>query len=579
MKTSSLLRRTALLALVVTTSGWVVAPAAPPSTTMRKSAVGTGGAVAAAHPLAVEAGLEMLRAGGNAVDAAAAAAFAVAVVEPFGSSIGGDGVAMIYDASSREMTGYAYRCMAPGKASRRALDARGESGWMNPFGTAVPGMVHGTVTFHAAHGRLSLQKVLEPAIRYAEEGFEIGPAIAGVITDSFEFLDRDPASAAIFLIDGLPPSPGDVLRNPDLAKSLRYISQHGIEGFYRGAIAQGIADYIQSRGGLLTREDFERYKTVTGRPLHSNYRGYDLYAPEPPFGGLASLLTINLIGASGFDPAKPMESPENLHFIAESMRLAARDRYAVSGDPAFVDVPSERLLDPAYATRRAKDILVDRALKQDEVVVGSFAGETATVDSPNDPGSTTHLSVVDGEGNAVSLTQTLGGYFGCGITVPGMGIVLNDQMKNFATSTTSPNSLQPGKRMNSTQSPTLVVKDGELVHVLGSPGNYRIVTTVALMVVRLLDYGLPVDEAINAPRLTAGRTAIVEMESRMPSASVARLRAMGHSVGVKGPMEMYFGGVHAISRDPGTGRLHAAADPRRDGAAGVLEPLTTEKAP
>jgi gamma-glutamyltranspeptidase/glutathione hydrolase len=240
-----------------------------------------------------------------------------------------------------------------------------------------------------------------------------------------------------------------------------------------------------------------------------------------------------------------------------------QDRYAVSGDPEFVEAPVAELLSAEYGERRAREILTDRALLRSEIKPGL---EPVAAGS----GSTTHLSVVDAEGNAVSLTQTLGGFFGCGTTIPGTGIVMNDQMKNFSRLDGSPNRFAPGKAMNSTQAPTIVLKDGELEFVIGSPGNYRILTTVVQMLVMRLDQKMDLAAATVAPRIAARHYGAIDVEGGWPDGVVEGLEARGHEVATHPPMDLYFGGTHAITRDPATGMLHAVADPRRDGDAGAL---------
>lgn len=556
---------TILAGLVITTSPVFALPE------YTRSAEGIGGMVAAAHPLAVEAGLEMLAKGGNAADAAAAAAFAIAVTEPFGSSIGGDGIALVYSSKEDKVRSYSYRCRAPLAATTTIFDNSKQNEWLyTSLGAAVPGMILGTLTFHEELGLLSRAEVMAPSIRYAAEGFSVGPTLSGVITDFYDLITKSETATAIYLDEGFPPEVGATLRNPDLAKALQYLSDHGAEGFYGGALGQHVVNYLQSTGGVMTLEDLTSYRMDDSEPLSITYRDYKVYSPAPPYGGVAILQGLKLYERFTPDLEEGSHGARNLHLLTEIMKITSADRYEVSGDPRFVSVPTEWLLSDAYIDRRVKDIPLEKASPPRTVNPGPVW------EMKNGVGSTTHLTVVDGQGNAVSLTQTLGGFFGCGVVVPGTGIVLNDQMKNFSSRRGSPNSLQPGKSMNSTQSPTIVTRDGELVFAVGSPGNYRILSTVFQMLVYVLDFQLPLQDALDAPRISARNTYDeLLMESRIPLETLSALRSMGHPIKLMGEFNLFFGGVHAVVRDPETNTLTGAADRRRDGIAGGLEALAS----
>ncbi len=524
------------------------------------------GMVAAAHPLAVEAGLRMMEKGGNAVDAAAAVAFAVGVAEPFGSGIGGDGIAMIYIASENKVDAFEYRCAAPMAATRNTYPESTRSEWTKGGKSfAVPGLIAGTCAFHEQYGQLSLAEVMQPAIDMAENGYAVGPALSKVISDSYDKIAANPEMVKMFLVEEFPPEVGQRLRNPMLAKTLRLIAENGPEIFYGGPIGEQFVAGTRGQGSLITLDDLKAYKARRTEALSIDYRGMKIYAPTMPMGGIGVLLNLNLIERLPLDIAAGASSPQNLHLMAEAMKLGSRDRYAVSGDPMFTKIPTEWLLSDEYSDQRAKLVNPSRALTVAEIPVGPV---------DQGPGSTTHFTIMDAKGNAVSITQTLGGYFGVGVTAPGLGIVLNDQMKNFSPSASSPNALYPGKRMNSTQSPVIVTKDGQSILAMGSPGNYRITTTVTEVLVNILDFGLPLQEALDIPRISAlYRDEILEVESGFSAETLAALAAKGHKVNKHGEMDMFFGGVHAVARDPKTGLLTGAADARRDGVSkGLAEP-------
>jgi len=539
-----------------------------------KSASAKDGMVAAAHPLAVDAGLEMLRQGGNAADAAAAAAFALTVAEPFGSSIGGDGVSLVYSKTDKRVASYAYRCQAPAAATEELFDLSKRDEWSKTIkAPAIPGMVKGTLAMHEDFGLLSREQIMAPAIRYARSGFEVEPVLAGLISDMYGPLSEREETARVFLDDFLPPETGMTLRNPDLADSLELISEHGADVMYHGELARRITSYLQENGGVPTFEDFQNYSMIESEPLMIDYKGYEVYGPPPPFGGIAILQALQLyerIDISGFPGA---HSPENIHALAEVMKLSSADRYEVAGDPRVVDVPSEWIISEEYADQRIADYNPEMAL-EDDVPAGEVWGQR------NSDGSTTHLTVVDSQGNTVVLTQTLGSFFGSTVMVPGTGIMLNNQMKNFSRREGSPNNLEPGKSMNSTQSPVIVLKDGELVLAMGSPGSYRILTTVFQFLVYTLDYGMELQEANDAPRIASRYTwHNLNMEKRIPEDVRSALEKKGHSFTVRDAYDIYFGGVHAVWRDLESGVLTGSADRRRDGVARGLEleqPATAE---
>jgi gamma-glutamyltranspeptidase/glutathione hydrolase len=427
-------------------------------------------------------------------------------------------------------------------------------------------MVMGTLAMHEDYGLLSRQEVMAPAIRFAREGFEVGPTLAGLIADMYEPLSEKEEAAKIYLEDLFPPEVGSVLRNPELAVSLELIAEGGADVMYTGPLAKKIASYLQANGGVLSAEDFASYAMIKSEPLRVKYKNYEVYSAPPPFGGIAVLEALQLYERIDTSKYPGPHSAENIHAMAEVMKLTSADRYDVAGDPRFVKMPTDWLISEEYADLRIKDFNPAKATVPDDVDPGLVWKDR------NASGSTTHLTVVDSQGNAVVLTQTLGTFFGSTIVVPGTGILLNDQMKNFSGRSSSPNKLEPRKSMNSTQAPTIVLKDNELVLAVGSPGAYRILTTVFQFLVYALDYDMRLQDANDAPRITA-RDIYDElrMESRIAEDVRKKLEAMGHVLQVQGEHDLYFGGVHAVARDPKTGMLTGSADLRRDGVAGGFE--------
>jgi len=559
--------RIIILVALALYSTMVAHPLAADDDVRAKRAIGRHGMVAAAHPLAARAGVEMLANGGNAVDAAVAVAFALAVVEPFGSSLGGDGTTLVYSAATRKIESINYRCNAPARASYETLDFSDRDSWSQTAkGAGVPGMVAGTCALHARHGRLPLATVMAPAIGYAEEGFEVTAKLAEIILDNFAVIEKHETTGEIFLDEGLPPDAGTRIRNPDLAASLRLIAAEGPEAFYSGSLAKWIDAYMTANGGLMGAADLAAYRPRIGEPVHTDYRGLRVFSAPPPFGGLAVLQNLNVISRLPLDFSHPHTDPDNIHLIAEAMKGVSRDRSRTFGDPEFVEVPTEFLLSEEYAERRSQTVAFDRAVSPREV----------RAIEPKDrdyEGNTTHLSVVDGEGNAVAITQTLGQFFGCGVMVPGTGILLNNQMRNYSGLPESPNSLEPGKRMRSTQAPVIVTHDGEVILVVGSPGNYRIITTVVEVLVNYIDYGMSLWQAVEAARFTSRHSyPTLQLEARFPEETVAALEERGHRTEIFQDYDLYFGGVHAIVRDPARHLLIGAADRRRDGVALAAEP-------
>ena len=554
---------TALLVAVLVLSLPVVA--------LAQEVVGRHGMVASADPLASLAGVEILLQGGNAVDAAVATALAIGVVEPNASGLGGEGYMVIYLADRGEAIAIDFRAAAPGAATWDAFENGPPStGW---GAVAVPGNVAGLALALERYGTMTWEQVSRPAIRLAEEGFIVTETLEGIILDTYETLLKDPELSSIYLKDGLPPMAGERLRNPNLAKTLRILAEQGPRAFYEGELAEKIVAAVRAGGGLLSLEDMKNYTAIEREPARGFYRGYEILGAPPPVGGgvgvINALQQLEHFDLSAGEPV----SARTIHLITQAVRRAHLDHLEYVADPAYWDVPVKGLTSREYAAMRAAEIDEFQAgplpkpgnpwefeFEEEPVPTGAYVIEH--YQSP----STTHISVVDKYGNAVALTQTLSSFFGAGVAVPDTGIILNNQMQNF-NAPGHPNELVPGKRPRTIIAPTIVLKDGKPFLVVGSPGAARIIYAMVHILTNIIDFGMGIQEAIDAPRTysyaTSNRT---EIESRIPESVREELRAMGYTrIDVRGDYDLYFGGAQAILIDPETGEMRGAADPRRAG--------------
>lgn len=543
------------------------------------------GMVVAAERHAAEAGAAMLRSGGNAIDAAVATSLALGVTEPYHSGLGGGGFLLIRLASG-EVIALDTRETAPAAATRDMFVAPGvakDASRNGPLAVATPSLLAGLALALERWGTKSLAEVMEPAIALAADGFPISLRHARVL-EAWKKMGLDarfPETAAIQLPPaGVAIAPGWKLRQPELAASMRAIAKSGPQLFFQGRIATAIAADVQRRGGILAASDLANYKPVLRQPLRGDYRGFEVLSfPPPSSGGVALIEMLNIL--EGFDLA-PLGagSSASIHRITESMKLAFADRAAYLGDPDFVAVPTEQLIAKPYAAKLRSQLLPSRLSRapwtwgEDEVAIqvkGPGLG-----DLPLPQGGTTHLSVTDQAGNAVAVTQTVNLLFGSGITVPGTGIVLNDEMDDFSVAPNQPNAfglidvhgmnaVAPGKRPLSSMTPTLVLQDGKVRIVAGSPGGPRIITTVLLALLNVLDFGLDPSEAIAQPRFHHQWVPDeLSIEAGMPADVQQALRDRGHNVKVA---ERNWSSAQVIAIDPKTGWHFGATDPRTDGAA------------
>lgn len=519
---------------------------------------------------ASEVGLAVLRDGGNAVDAAVAMGFALAVTHPAAGNLGGGGFMVIRFPDSRETT-IDYRETAPGRAhADMFLDEHGEPladrSRVGPLAAGVPGSVAGLSYARERYGTRPLEALMAPAIALARDGFEIGWALSDSLRAAQPLLSRFPASAAAYLgPDGRAPDPGATLVQPDLARTLARIAAHGAEAFYRGAIAEQIADEMRRTGGLITEADLAAYRPVERPPVTGTYRGMRIVSMGPPSsGGIALIQLLNLLEAFPLEELGH-NSSASLHLVAEAARRVYADRSEWLGDPEAYPVPLTGLLSKRYADHLREGIDTWHATPSTEVRPGQPRQFEST--------QTTHYSVVDREGTAVSVTTTLNGSYGSGQVVTGAGFLLNNEMDDFSVKPGAPNlyglvggeanAVAPGKRMLSSMTPTIVVRDGRAWLVLGSPGGSRIITTVLQVLLNVIDHGMDVQEAVDAPRVHhQWQPDEIRLERRgFPLDVIRALETRGHRVRVGSDS----GDVHAIQIDPHTGLRMGASDPREDG--------------
>jgi gamma-glutamyltranspeptidase/glutathione hydrolase len=531
---------------------------------------GSNGAVSSRSALASEVGVEILRQGGNAIDAAVAVGFALAVTYPSAGNIGGGGFMVIRLADGQVLT-QDHREKAPLTASTDMfLDANGdvdrELSLFSLQASGVPGSVAGMLDALEKHGTMTREQVLAPAIALAEQGFVLNEDLAGDFNDTMPYFERHPASQTIFTNNGSPYRAGDLFVQADLAESLKRVSAQGRDGFYKGPTADLIVAEMQRNGGLISHEDLETYDVVWREPIRGDYRGYEIWSmPPPSSGGVVLMQILNMlepyeIGSLGWG------NSQTVHLTVEALRRAYADRAEHLGDPDFYPVPIDKLISKDYALERFEDMDPQAASDSELIFAGNWVDESM---------DTTHYSVVDGQGNAVSVTTTLNGSYGNRIVVPGAGFLLNNEMDDFSAKPGSPNmygllggeanKIEPGKRMLSSMTPTIVVKDGATVLVTGSPGGSTIINTVLHIVMNVIDHGMSVEEAVASPRFYhQWKPDQIRFERDSISAETrSTLESMGH----RGFQEAGFGYGDANSIVVQDGQIEATSDPRSVGGA------------
>ncbi|SDO15424.1 gamma-glutamyltransferase [Afipia sp. GAS231] len=524
----------------------------------KQQAVGSRGMVVSNHPLASAAGAEMLAAGGNAIDAAIATLFTLTVVEPMMVGIIGGGMAHIRlaDGSHRFIDGQSTvpsvvrpdtYTSKPGSA-HDVFDTTGDENLNGPKAVAVPGSLKAWCETLQRFGTMNLADVMQPAIKHASRGYAATPYLHECITDGAEEMLKDKAISAIYLPNGLPLQAGERVVQSEYAETLKHIAQHGEAALYQGPLGDILVDYMKANGGFITRQDLTSYKTVERQPIRADYRGWEILGPPPPAAsGVHIAQMLNIL--EGYDIEKlGFGSAETIHYLAEVLKIAFADRAAASGDPDFINVPVERLTSKAYADERRRAIDSGRAQ--------AWGAGIAQLESAH----TTHMTAADAFGNVVATTQTINNLFGAKILIPGLGTVPNNYMNLYDPRPGHALSLAPGKRVTTSMSPMMALRDGKLVYALGLPGGKRIFPSAMQALVNLIDHGMSLQEAVEAPRVWTEGNAL-EVELTVPDGVRAKLTAMGHKVLA---VPTVAGGMNGIQFHD-DGRMSGAACWRADG--------------
>ena len=526
--------------------------------------IAKNGMVASEQELATQIGVDILKAGGNAVDAAVAVGFALAVALPNAGNIGGGGFMMVHDAKSGKDIALDFREVAPRGASRNMyLDASGKvidgKSLYTHYAVGVPGTVAGMTHALSRWGSMPLARVMAPAIALADKGYPVSVTLAKTLEQEKKNMGRWPATQAVFWRNGAPLQSGERLVQKDLAQSLRLISQQGAKAFYEGAIAQKIVAEMAPHAKALSLQDLRDYKVAEREPVRGSYRGYQIVTMPPPSSGGAHLIQILNMMERWPMNQWGADSAQSVHYMTEAMKLAYADRSEYLGDPDFVKIPLKGLISKSYASELAASIKPQQARSGKDIRPGR--------PQPYESDQTTHYSVVDKAGNAVAVTYTLNTNFGSGIVARGTGILLNNEMDDFSAKPGvanayglvggDANAVQAGKRPLSSMTPTLVLKDGKPVLVTGSPGGARIITTVLQQIVNHIDFGMNPAEAAATPRFHHQWTPDeLRVEKGFSPDTLALLRQWGHKVALKASM----GRTQTIEiRD---GLLRGASDPR-----------------
>jgi len=546
--------------------------------------------VVSVHELASQVGVDIMQSGGNAIDAAVATGFALAVVHPPAGNIGGGGFMLIRMADGRSHF-IDYREKAPAAATRDMyLDPQGkvikDASEIGYKSIGVPGSVAGMVYAEQKYGKLTLKQVMAPAIRLAREGYALTWGEARDFQTD-KYLGQFPESRRVFQRNGNFYKPGEIFRQPDLARTLQRIADKP-DDFYHGSLARELAAAMQKGGGLITADDLANYEVKEREPVRGTYRGYEVIsAPPPSSGGTVLIESLNIL--EGYDLAKMGDrSAQSMHYTTEAFRRAFFDRAEFMGDPDFAKIPVPQLIDKRYAAAWQETIdpahaTPSKDLKRPDVFsqLEQYAAAYLPM-VPPESNHTTHYSVMDADGNAVAVTTTINDWFGSRVTAEGLGFLMNDEMDDFSSKPGVPNSdgllqsdmnaIGPGKRPLSSMTPTIVVRDGKTVMVLGSPGSSKIITTVANVLMGVVDYGMNIQEAVNAPRFhNQWMPDVLNVEQWFSPDTLNLLRKMGYNIETGlhygANVEFYWSDAECIAVDPKTGDRLGASDGRGSGKA------------
>ena len=533
--------------------------------TGRPATLATRGMVTSPHAIASSAGIDVLRRGGSAVDAAIATSAVLAVVYPHMTSIGGDAFWLIHEGRTGRVRYLGGGGKAAASASIAAFAARGLDEipfrGILPATVTVPGALASWAEAHAAYGRLPLPQTLDAAIGYARDGFAVTERLAGWIAATRAELAQSPEAAAVFMPGGTPARGGSRIANPDLARTLAAFAEGGWSGFYEGDVARAFAAYAASHGGFFTTTDFAAQRATWGEPLRGRYRDVELFNTPPPTQGFTVLEMLNILAPFELH-RREFLGPDHLHLLVQAKQLAYHDRDRALADPAFAPMPLEQFLSTAYAAERASRIDLGRALPWDRVPsFGSLTGDTI------------YVAVVDDQGNAVSLIQSLYGVFGSGLMAGSTGVMLQNRGAYFSLDPRHPNRLEPGKIPLHTLIASMAKRDGKLWSVLGCMGADGQPQIQLQAYVGMIDFGLGIQQVLEMPRFLSGRFGLGEsrdtlhMEARFPRATIDELERRGHPVHRWGDWNELAGHAHGITIDPHSEVLSGGSDPRSDGAA------------
>lgn len=523
-----------------------------------RDANGTSGVVSTGKYEATKIGVEIIEAGGNAVDAAVAVGFALGVCEPQSSGIGGGGF-MTLRLANGETTFIDFREVAPAAAEPSMWQKDAEGNIINNEkkiggkAIGVPGEVKGLLYVLEEYGTMTREQVMNPSINMAKEGYEVSAILNRDIMDSYDTIEKYPATAAIYLNEGLPYQIGETVKNPDLAKTLELIRDNGESAFYTGPVAEAMIKAVQDAGGCMTQEDLDKYEIAVREPVRGTYRGYEIISSPPPSsGGTHIIEMLNIM--ENFDVASmEVNSAEYLHMMSEVYKMAFADRAKYMGDPAFLDLPITGLTSKEYAKALYETIDMEQSQEYKE-------GDPW----PYESDQTTHYSIMDKEGNMVAVTKTVNNVFASGVVAEGTGILMNNQMNDFDFGEGLANSVAGNKKPLSSMSPTLVLKDGKPVMSIGCPGGVRIFGGVVQVISKYIDHGMDIQEAIDSPRIHDSFGELMA-EGRISDEVVKELEAMGHKITVEDEWVSYPCVQATVMLEDGT--LRGGADPRRDGKA------------